>query len=694
MVVPEFQREFVWSKEFAKQLMVSLYRDYPTGSLLFWETNDPPEIKNDAVNRDKIGWTKVILDGQQRLTTLYLLIKGKIPPYYTEDDIVDDPRNLFFNLKTGEFLYYMKTKMEGNPLWQRVIDCFVPDKLDPFDIVDLLNEQDLEFDYKSMAKIINKNLTILRGIEKKDYPVLYVPSTAQIHESINIFDRVNSLGTKLTDAELMLTHVTGKWPHARRIVKEKIEQLSKHGFKFNLDFFTRCIVVSLTNSALYKSVDHELSTKEDYMRAWEKVNKSVDFLIPILKQDVFLGGTGDMMTTNALVPIIGHLIANNCRFSRNNKSGFLYWMLLALNWSRYSGQTDQRLDKDVQIAINSNTPIQDLVDQIIDQRGRIEVKADDLQGKDAGHPLYRMLYIITKFNRAIDWANGGPISDTIGDYHSIQSHHIFPQSVLYKNGYSSENHMHKKTVNEIANRAFVTRDTNFEISARLPKDYLPEIEEVYPGALKKQYIPMDESLWELENFELFLAQRREKIAKEINEFLDLLKKQSEQEKEDYKNWLEVIEKGENDYVEFKSTLVYCLREQKPMKYIGRSIAKSINSFLNSEGGSLFVGVSDDGAILGLDKDFNSLNKSNPKDAFLLRFDNLIRDYLGKEYLHYLSPKFAEIDGKEVFIVKVSTSSKPVYLISDNKEEFYIRGSASAQVLSMKEAHEYISMHWN
>ena len=98
MVMPEFQREFVWTKEQSKQLMVSLFKNYPTGSLLFWETNEPPEIKKNAVKREKVGWTKVILDGQQRLTTLYLLIKAEIPPYYTEDDILNDPRNLFFHL--------------------------------------------------------------------------------------------------------------------------------------------------------------------------------------------------------------------------------------------------------------------------------------------------------------------------------------------------------------------------------------------------------------------------------------------------------------------------------------------------------------------------------------------------------------------------------------------------------------------
>ena len=95
IVLPEFQREFVWKKGQAKELMKSLYDGYPIGSLLIWVTQDPPEIKNDAVDREQYGLFKVLLDGQQRLTTLYLLTKNEIPPYSKKKDIRRDPRKLY-----------------------------------------------------------------------------------------------------------------------------------------------------------------------------------------------------------------------------------------------------------------------------------------------------------------------------------------------------------------------------------------------------------------------------------------------------------------------------------------------------------------------------------------------------------------------------------------------------------------------
>lgn len=698
MVIPEFQREYVWSLEYAKQLMVSLFKGYPTGSLLFWETNNPPEIKNQAVQRDRIGLTKVILDGQQRLTTLYLLIRGKIPPYYTEKDLANDPRNLYFSLETGEFQYYMKTKMEGSPLWQSVIDCYDSKKVDAYDITEKYCSNNKDTDFKSLMKTINNNLNKLRSIEQIDYLTQVVPSSAKVDEAIDVFDRVNSKGTKLTDAELVLTHITGKWPQARRILKDKISQLKKENFDFSLEFLTRCMVVSLTESALYdknSKLKYEKFTKDDYIDAWGKVSKALDYLVPILKQNALISGTNDMNTVNVLVPIMAYLLRNDNKFPENIKYGFLYWMFLALIWSRYSGQTDQRLDKDVYLAINGQNPIPKLVNEIEDQRGRLEIKPTDLEGRGSGHPLFRMLYIITKYKKAIDWSNGSTIYGTIGDYYSIQNHYIFPQSVLYNNKYNSENHLDKKKVNEIANRAFITRDTKYELSNKYPHEYLEQIETKYPGALERQFIPKNKSLWNLEKYEDFLIERRKLIADEMNIFLETLKNySSKEEQETIIDLNEIIRKGENDFVEFKSSLRWDYKTNQVNKILEYVIAKTISAFLNSEGGKLFIGVDDEGNILGIEKDYTTLGKKQNKDEFQQKLIEVINNYIGKEYHQYISIKIDSLDNNDVCIVDVSNSNNPVYLNNNGEEEFYIRASSSSQPMGIREAYEYIKSHWN
>lgn len=700
MVMPEFQREYVWPIEDAKQLIISMYKGYPTGCLLFWETENPPEVKNKAVDTNRIGLTKVILDGQQRLTTLYMYIKGEIPPYYTKDDIINDPRHLYFNLLNGDFQFYLRNKMESNPLWQSLIECFDESKVDPFDITEAYVAANPEEDFRTIMKRINSNLTRLRAIKKASYPILTVPKNADIDEAIDVFDKVNSQGTKLTDAELVLTHITGRWPLARRVMKDKILELKRINYRFDLDFLTRCMVITLTESALYKKnsrLKYENFSKEDYINAWDKVSKALDYLIPILKQDALILSTWELNTNNVLVPLVAYLVKNENRFRNHNKFRFLRWMFLALIWGRYSGQTDQRLDKDINIIYNTPDPVAGLIAQIEDQRGRLEVKPADLEGRGAQNALYRILYIVTKFNKAIDWANGGPIYDTMGKQNAIQSHHIFPQGYLYQTICDSDNHLDRKKVNEIANRAFITRDTNYSIRNTPPSEYLPKVESEYPGALSKQFIAIEPELWLAENYDLFLEARRESIAKNINAFLDGLDKEGadiDSNGKSHIDWVELIQKGESNFVEFKSTLRTCLKEQKPMKYISHSIAKTVGAFLNSDGGTLFIGVDDDGKILGLDSDYQFLKKSNQKDDFKLQFDNLIRNYIGKENLTDIKGDFVSIEGKDIFIVKVDPSSKPVFISQNGKDEFFVRASASTLAYSTREALEYIERHWN
>jgi uncharacterized protein with ParB-like and HNH nuclease domain len=126
IVLPEFQREFVWKNSQAKELINSLFKQYPIGSLLTWETESPPEIKNEAIEQEKHALFEVLLDGQQRLTVLYMLVKDEIPPYYEEGDINNDPRNLYFNVDSGEFHFANKRVREGVE-WVKVTECFNDD---------------------------------------------------------------------------------------------------------------------------------------------------------------------------------------------------------------------------------------------------------------------------------------------------------------------------------------------------------------------------------------------------------------------------------------------------------------------------------------------------------------------------------------------------------------------------------------
>ena len=125
IVVPEFQREYVWPYGNAKELLKSLINSFPVGGILIWRTPIPPALKgmSDKEVESVQKVYQVLLDGQQRMTTMYLLATGEIPPYYKEEELSADPRHLCFNLETRDFQFY-KRRMDEDQGWQLVTNIF------------------------------------------------------------------------------------------------------------------------------------------------------------------------------------------------------------------------------------------------------------------------------------------------------------------------------------------------------------------------------------------------------------------------------------------------------------------------------------------------------------------------------------------------------------------------------------------
>lgn len=192
---------------------------------------------------------------------------------------------------------------------------------------------------------------------------------------------------------------------------------------------------------------------------------------------------------------------------------------------------------------------------------------------------------------------------------------------------------------------------------------------------------------------------RKKIEEEYKVRRDKLTRADESEsfrekkKTEDVNYEEIITGGENDYVEFKSSIRWDYKEGGGNKSIEYIIAKAISAFMNVDGGRLFVGVNDSGEIIGIEKDYSIVHHKN-KDGFLLQLTQIINQYLGKEFHQYTIIKVIPIKGKEVCVVEVAKSKIPVFLKNGGKEEFYIRASASSQPMSIREANEYIRTHFH
>lgn len=155
----------------------------------------------------------------------------------------------------------------------------------------------------------------------------------------------------------------------------------------------------------------------------------------------------------------------------------------------------------------------------------------------------------------------------------------------------------------------------------------------------------------------------------------------------------LLKDGEGLFLEFKQTLRYDIRRQCVSKDVERSVIKAIAGFMNADGGTLVIGVNDEGRVTGLKNDYETLAKKN-RDGFENHLNNLVKTMLGIKFANYIHCRFDYYDDNEACIVSVDQSHKPAYIHNgDGKEEFFVRTGNSTQPFSMSEAEEYIKTRW-
>ncbi|MCB0193902.1 MAG: ATP-binding protein [Anaerolineae bacterium] len=153
-----------------------------------------------------------------------------------------------------------------------------------------------------------------------------------------------------------------------------------------------------------------------------------------------------------------------------------------------------------------------------------------------------------------------------------------------------------------------------------------------------------------------------------------------------------IETGEGQHCEFKASFAWDYRLQRINKDLHKAVMKNIVGFMNTTGGILLLGVGDDGAIVGLEQEFQSQGKPNA-DGFEINFNTAFRNMIGPEYRPYVSLEFEQIEGKTICRVVVLPTPEPVYLTHKNQEEFYIRTGNASQPLTISQAVTYVQTHF-
>jgi len=391
--LPEIQRGYVWNRPQARDLIDSLYREYPSGLILLWKPNNLPELREGAYEQTgERNLNYLVLDGQQRLTSLSHVFNGKI--------------DVYFNVEEESFQIY-SAKLKANPLWVSVNDVISKGAIEVLD--ELEDALDLERDVR---KIYGQRLTRLERIKEYRYPVMVI-HTDDYEEVTESFIRINSRGTRLREAELAMAQLAFRWPGA--IVNEfekALEDYEQANFDFEARFLMRCFVSVGTNQSRFRYLGTLWKKNQVELEAiWNKTRKAVDHTINFLRNNAGIEASKWIPSANALVPLVVYLSKRDGHLSEVEAKSLLFWFLEATIHGRFTGSPETKIDQDLR-AIASDAPLENLMSNLKREIASFDITPEMMEGKYQRHPFVPLVFIVFRNNQARDWFTGTILSST------------------------------------------------------------------------------------------------------------------------------------------------------------------------------------------------------------------------------------------------------------------------------------------
>ena len=540
--LPEMQRRYVWRSPRVRDLLDSLYRGYPSGAILLWETDEEVPLQEFAISQQGNPYqaTRLLLDGQQRLTSLSAVIRGEPvtvrgrkrpiellfnlehpdqlevvtevhenkdePEDRIEDEIdsTEDELQQRFNRMT--FVVGTK-KLARLPQWVKVSDVFQTESDRSFlkgaGVTDLDDPR---------AEKYSQRLARLRRVRKYGYRMDILERSLSYDEVTEIFVRVNSLGAKLRSSDLALAQITAKWRGALMIFQQFQSNCAKAGFNLDLAIHLKNLIAVATGQSRFLTVGG--LPLETLQAGWEKCVPGMEFALNFLKSNVGIESPALLSSPFLVVTLSYYGHSKDYQISPDDADRLRHWVLLANAKGRYSrGSSETLLDQDLS-TLRKGGSAEELLERLKTQVGRLDISPLELDGRNQRSALFKTMFLAFKAADAKDWRSNLAIAlNHTGQQHKLQFHHIFPKAIL-------KSIFEPRERDDIANLAFIGGKTNRQISNKPPSAYFPKlIEKSGLEPFKSQCIPTDPELLELETYKEFLQKRREWIAKGLNEFL-------------------------------------------------------------------------------------------------------------------------------------------------------------------------------
>jgi hypothetical protein len=723
--LPNIQRPFVWKNAKVRDLFDSMYKGYPVGYLLLWQNGVADDRTIGTDNKQKPP-RLVIVDGQQRLTSLYAVIKG-----------VNVIRQNYENEKISIAFNPLEERFEVADAAIRRDKTYIPDisivwsgdmkitKIIGEHIANLKTTREVSEDQES---IIEDSILKLQSLLTFPLTALELASNISEEDVSDVFVRINSKGTPLNQADFILTLMSVFWDEGRAELENfcRYAKMPSKGTASPFNYFIepspdqllRVNVGVAFKRARLKYVysilrgkDLETETFSDTRRVEQfEILKNAqertlnlqywhDFM-NCIRQAGFRSGKMISSQNNLLFSYILYLIGRTeykvPEFDLRRTIS--RWFFMASVTGRFTGSPESAMEfdlaklRDIDSADGFVQTLNHVCDITLTNDFWSVSLPNDLATSSPRSPslfAYYATLILLDARALFSKLRVSELLDPAmhANRSAVERHHLYPKGCLSQLGITAI-----RDTNQIANYALVEWGDNTKISDQAPIEYLPELKERFDQSeLDRMYrhhaLPDN---WEHLEYREFLEKRRELIAQVIAEgYATLIASEIEKDAGASEfDLYQIVMNGESEAVELKSTLRTNLHTGAKDPRMELAILKTLAGFLNTGGGTLIVGVSDDGSPIGIETDgFPN------EDKMGLHLVNIVKSRMGIQAMTSLHAHFDDHDDSRVMVVKCRKSPSPVFVKEGETERFYIRTGPSTTELSASQMQEYIKQRF-
>lgn len=731
LALPDIQRPFVWSSSKVRDLFDSMYRGFPIGTLMLWETGAEVGTRQIGLAKPTRVPQQLIVDGQQRLTSLYAVLTGSpvLTKAFEEKQIkiAFNPMHETFEVNDAAIERDPEFIPDVSALWADGYRATARQFLRR--LAESRDEPLTEAEEDALDDHINR----VHDLRDFRFQIIELSTSSDEEQVAEIFVRTNSEGVTLNQSDFILTLMSVHWEQGRR----DLEAFSRNAVDRTVtgasprnafidpsaDQMLRVSVALAFRRARLQHVYSVLRGKDldtgavSAARRTEQFERLAAAQEKVLKlsnwheylkclQSAGYRSRKMISSANALLFTYAIWLIGHIDFGLNQatlRSIVARWFFMAHTTGRYTSSPESALEFDlgrlVDLPAGDGDAFVAELDRLITANFTNDYWQISLPNRldtsSARSPaLFAYLAALNVLDAEVLFSDvrvRDLLDPDVTAPRAIERHHLFPKAFLKRQGISGT-----RQTNAIGNMAFLDWSENAGIRDQAPDDYWPTMTRSLGSERLRRQI-LDHALpvgWEQMDFAEFVERRRVLMARVIRRAFEGMGARGE--------YLEPttqdrIRAGESQTVEFKSTARLNLHTGSPDPKLEHVIVKTACGFLNAEGGALFIGVADDGSVLGIDQDLATLGSKANADGYELFLRQLLETSLSTSTASTVRIGFDSLEGRLVCVVQVSASARPIFAKPPKGgaegSAFWVRIGNQTRQLHGDDMVQYQADHW-